>query len=198
MNVVRFLGIAAVLFSNPLPAAQGTDPDWPCVQRKVEHLSLGVMWPDPVPEDAHLPDDLRGLAQQMALRRVSIEEVEQLIQEFIEERPDVDGGTYGLLYAEAFESIDRQRARIVNGITMYSRGQAGLAKEIDAMRAEFDTLEAAEEPDFDRLDTLEAEIDWRERVFDDRNASLTYVCEAPVLLERRAYEIARILLKYLN
>ena len=56
---------------------------------------------------------------------------------------------------------------------------------------------AAEAPDFDRVDQLEEQIDWDERIYHDRARSLTYVCETPVLLEKRAYAIAQILLKTL-
>ena len=73
-------------------------------------------------------------------------------------------------------------------------GQARLAAEIDQYEAEMDRLEAAEEPDFDRMDEVEAELDGRVRVFNDRNKALTYVCESPVLLLQRAFSIALLLL----
>ena len=34
-------------------------------------------------------------------------------------------------------------------------------------------------------------LGWETRIFRDRAQSLTYVCETPVLLERRAFELAR-------
>ena len=49
------------------------------------------------------------------------------------------------------------------------------------------------EPDFDRVDALEVQLDWDERIYADRQQSLTYVCETPVLLERRLYAIAQLL-----
>ena len=99
------------------------------------------------------------------------------------------------IYAEAFERIDRRRLQLISGITRYQQGQSELAQQIDTLRVEFAEAEAAAEPDFDRLDALEAEIDWRERLFDERRSSLNYVCETPVLLEKRAYEIAHLLLE---
>ena len=55
-------------------------------------------------------------------------------------------------------------------------------------------LMAAEKPDFDKVDALEAQADWDERIYTDRAKSLTYVCETPVLLEKRIYAIAQMLL----
>jgi hypothetical protein len=157
------------------------------------------MWPDAVPSDAdQLTDELDELAERIALRRIPVEEIGELVDQFAAQNPEISADTYGLLFAAAFDRIDRQRTQLVAGIARYSHGQADLALEIDALRREFAEVEAEEEPDFDRLDLLEAEIDWRERVFEERNASLTYVCESPVLLEKRAYEIAQILLRRLN
>jgi hypothetical protein len=50
---------------------------------------------------------------------------------------------------------------------------------------------AAEPQDFDRIDALEEELDWSTRIFKDRQQSLTYVCETPVILEQRAFSLGR-------
>ena len=194
MTLLRTIALAALAVA-PVQAAQGTDPDWPCVQRRIDKLSLAVMWPHPVPEDAApLPAELQDVADAMALRRVSVEEVGRLVDELVAER-ELDVDTIGRIFADAFAQIDRRRSDIISGIVRYARGQADLAREIEELRQEMAALEAAEEPDFDRMDAIEAELDWRERVFDDRNSALTYVCESPVLLERRAYAIAQELLQ---
>lgn len=179
----------------PVPAADSNDPDWPCVQRKVEHLSIGVMWPHPIPEGAGpLPEDLEDVAAQLALRRVSEDQAKELLAEVAAEHPDFGLDDYGRLFQATFEHIDRQRARIIAGIGRYARNQARLAAEIDGLQAEMSRLEAAKEPDFDRIDEVEAELDGRIRVFEDRGKALTYVCESPVLLEQRAYAIAQMML----
>ena len=45
------------------------------------------------------------------------------------------------------------------------------------------------------MDAVEEELDWRIRIFEERDRSLTYVCESPVLLERRAYALAQMILQ---
>ena len=58
MALMRPIGLAVALLASPACAAQGSDQDWPCVQRKIEHLSLAVMWPDPIPESTEpLPEE---------------------------------------------------------------------------------------------------------------------------------------------
>lgn len=175
-------------------AAGPTDPDWPCVQRKVDHLSIAVMWPHEIPAEAGLPPELDEVAAQLALRRVTPEEAQALVADVAATNPDFGFGEYGRLFQATFDRIDRQRAEIVQGIGRYARNQARLSREIEEMQAEMTRLEAAETPDFDRMDAIEAELDWRIRVFRDRDRALTYVCESPVLLEQRAYSIAQMML----
>ncbi len=187
--------LSLILSAPPLLAADPNDPDWPCIQRRVEHLSIGVMWPQPIPEEVEaLPEDLRNVAAQLALRRVSEDQARDLVAEVAADHPDLTLDDYARLYQVTFEQIDRQRAEIVAGIVGYARNQSRLAAEIDELQAQMAQLEAAEEPDFDRIDEVEAELDGRLRVFNDRASSLTYVCESPVLLEQRAYSIAQIML----
>ena len=179
----------------PVLAADPSDPDWPCIQRRVEHLSIGVMWPHPVTQEATpLPTELQDVAAQLALRRVSEEEARDLVAGVAAEHPEFGVEEYGRLFQATFGRLDRQRSEIVGGIARYARNQARLAAESEALRAEMSQLEAADEPDHDRMDAIEAEIDWRVRIFNDRNRALTYVCESPVLLEQRAYAIAQMML----
>ncbi len=188
---------ALVLGAGPPASADGhADPTWPCVQRKVEHLSLGVMWPHPVPgEAAPLPPDLADVAARLALRRVSEEDARALVAEVAAAHPGFGAAEYGQLFQEVFARIDAERAEVVAGIGRYAGNQARLASEIRDLEAETARLEAEDAPDFDRMDEVEAEMDWRVRVFRDRNRALTYVCEAPVLLEQRAYAAAQMLLE---
>lgn len=180
----------------PARAADPSDPDWPCVQRRVDHLSLGVMWPHPVPEDAEpLPEDLEDAAASLALRRVSDVEARALLADVAAGHPGLGVEEYGRIFRAAFERIDRQRAEIIAGIARYARNQARVAAEVEGLRAEMAQLEAADPPDHDRMDAVETEIDWRVRTFNDRNRALTYVCESPVLLEQRAYRIAQMMLE---
>lgn len=40
----RALALALLLGAAPGRAADAADPDWPCIQRRVPHLSLGQVW----------------------------------------------------------------------------------------------------------------------------------------------------------
>ena len=177
-------------------AADFSDPTWPCVQRKVEQLSLGLMWPRVVDTDAALPDgveaDIDVLSQTLALRRVALDEVAPAVAAFAEAH-DGNPDYLGQVFARVFDSLSTRRSRIIGGSGDFSLGQIALAEKIDAMRLEMDTELDAEKPDYDRLDVLEERLDWDQVIYSDRQRSITYLCETPVLLERRLFGIAQML-----
>ena len=191
--------LAAVL-AGPVAAAPGSgDPDWPCVQRKVPNLSWGMMWTG-LPIDESLGDwradpAIRDLAPVLAVRRTSIEEARERIAGFAEGlKGDEAARRLALLFKGVFGLIDDERSKIVSGITRYAQKQTALAESVDEMRAELAELEEVAEPSFDqqdRIEELEDRIKWSTRVYDERRQSLTYVCESPVILEKRAFSMAR-------
>ncbi|MEM8753819.1 MAG: hypothetical protein AAGF90_12650, partial [Pseudomonadota bacterium] len=56
-------------------AADFSDPTWPCVQRKVGELSLGLMWPHPIAAEAEPTEEMETLAETLALRRIEEDEL---------------------------------------------------------------------------------------------------------------------------
>ncbi len=176
-------------------AADFSDPDWPCIQRKVENLSPGLMWPKPVTRTA-LPPEAADLAARLALRRVSLEEAETQVGDFLEKTAGADAQLLGNIFYDVFDKLAEDRHRLISGITRYSRNQIALSKKIEDSRNEMARLTAEKSQDFDRIDKLEEQIDWDERIYKDRTQALTYVCETPVIIEKRAYAIAQLLLKH--
>lgn len=189
----------AVVFTgiSPVFAAGSHDPDWPCIQRRVDTLSAAVMWPHP-PENQDaatvLSPEAARLAELLALRRLTLEEAESAVLA----SANLASDDYTAIFLDVFQRLNQRRTEVMVGITRYARNQARMAEEIDALRAEIASLTKRENPDFDRIDQLEEDLDWRVRVFDDRRRSLTYACETPVLLEKRLYALAQILAARVN
>ena len=184
--------VMAALAAIPAAAADYADPTWPCIQRKVDALSPALMWSGPLAApglDADTAQAADALARTLVLRRVDVAGMEEAIDGFAAVHGR-DPALMGQVFATAFDSLSERRQRIMAGIEDYSLGQIALAERIDAARAEMAEAMAAEAPDHDRIDALEERIDWDERIYTDRQRSLTYVCETPVLLEQRLYTIA--------
>ncbi len=192
--------LAALAAFTPAAALAFGDPDWPCEQRKVEHLSIGQVWTLPMPADAEAwrkDDALARLAGAIAARRTGMDEVKELVAG-VAAVPGADRPTrLTMLFAGVFHLIDRERARLVDGITRYALHQRALAEKIDAAQAAIDAARAQAAPgDNDALDRIEEMEDartWDTRIYNERRASLSFVCESPVTLERRAFAIGRMI-----
>ena len=94
------------------------------------------------------------------------------------------------VFAGVLELINKDRSRLIAGIVRYAQGQNKLAAKV---RQESNAVSDAQEADASEKSQQEqqAALQWDKRIFEERSRSLTYVCEAPVLLEQRAFEIAR-------
>ena len=199
------LAIAIVAPLTPQAAAQPrakADPDWPCQQIKTPTFSLASVWAGPQldlnSQTWRNESDVADLAAKMAQRRVPIADVESAITDFkAKAGPDADAKLLRA-FAAAFEDLSRQRSQIIDGLDRFghkqkrssrphSRGERGRSK-ICGPESDGQTP-----PGGDSQERLQ----WDIRIFDDRRQTITYVCEAPTLIEQRIGEIARAVQKAL-
>ena len=83
LSLVMLLGAATTATAQPR-----TDPDWPCVQRKVTNLSPGQFWNGPdLAQAGEWGDDSAAaqLARKLASRRTEMSEVDGLLDAFAAE-----------------------------------------------------------------------------------------------------------------
>ena len=192
----------AIAAGAPLPpaaAATGDDPDWPCVQRLVPEVAAGMIWPGP-PVDAvnGAVDDpeISRLAEELAARRVPLAEAEEQVAAFAAPLEDeARSAELTRLFARTLAIINRDRASIIGGIRRFARGQQALA---DRIAGQNDRLQEIAPQQILERDALIAERDWDIRIYDDRQSTLTYLCEQPVLLEQRAFALARAIASHLE
>ncbi len=210
------LSSAASLVTANLAQAQNGD-DWPCVQRRTGTISAAAIWsgPDPAQAGAWGDDsEAAALAQKLASRRTPIEDLDGLLDDFAAKARTDKDKRLTRVFAGVLEIVNKERDRILSGISRYARGQKSLAEKVRAEgNAVADAQEAQEKQDqgqqdqekqekqtqdmkegkslLQRREEAESSLKWDKRIFDERTRSLSYVCEAPVLLERRVFDIAR-------
>jgi hypothetical protein len=189
-QAVALLCVSA--FVTAAEASEGTENEWPCIQPRTGALSAGILWPRPIDTVPDIAAAADALVAPLALRRVTLDEAQAQVEAFAASDPDP--GQVDALFKAVFDRINRDRDRVLAGITRYARSQITLAQRIDAAQAELARLTADKSQDFDRMDALEEQLAWDERIFHDRERALTYVCETPVLLEKRAFAVAQRLL----
>ncbi len=199
------LVIAIVAASAPRATAQTgvkADPDWPCHQIKTPTLSLASVWAGPQldlnSQSWRNESDVADLAAKMAQRRIPIADVELAIKDFkAKAGPDVDAKVLGS-FAAAFEDLSRQRSQIIDGLIRFGRKQRALA---DRIRAENEAIQKSADQNSDRSPApggdSQERLQWDIRVFDERRQTISYVCDAPTLIEQRIGEIARSVQKVL-
>ena len=190
---MRYLVLVAIgLLAGAAHAEGGTDPDWPCIQRKQPHLSLGQMWTGPAPDDAvrelARTPEVAALADRLEQRRLPLPQAEAEIADYAK---SADNQHLTALMLAIFDRVEPHRAALMDGIARYGRKQVDLAARIEGHRHEMARLEAIDPPDFDAIDAQEEQLDWDMRIFQDRQQALTYVCETPVILEQRVFALGR-------
>ncbi len=191
-------GALGLILGLAIPAAQAqlrTDADWPCVQRKVPTIAAGAIWTGPDLAAAGPWDkdfEAAALAQRLASRRTDLAEADQLIDEFAQKAGADKDQRLTRVFAGVLELVNTERDRILQGIERYALGQKQLA---DRIRDESDKISAVkDEPGAELpqdMKDLDAKFTWDKRIFAERRQALGYVCETHVLLEKRAFEIAR-------
>jgi len=181
---------AGAAVAQPAPEAEA---DWPCPQRRTPTVSAAAIWSGPDIAQAGAWDDdseAAALAQKLASRRTPREEVDPLLDDFAAKAGTEKDARLTRVFAGVLELINRDRSRVIAGIVRYAQGQNKLAAKV---RQESNAVSDAQESDASEKSQQEqqAALQWDKRIFEERSRSLTYVCEAPVLLEQRAFEIAR-------
>jgi len=198
MKPVGLLLFAIITLFAGLRATDAADPrypDWPCVQAKVPDLSIAAVWDGPSIEPAQKAwqDDptIRNLIARLAARRIPIEEAQKSIEDFLAGAGAAKADKGVLLFAGLFETLNRQRTEVTNGLERLQRSQRELADRIKADAAAQHELQDKSQPDQAKIDELGTRIEWNTRIFDDRRKSVRYACEVPVIIERRLFALGR-------
>jgi hypothetical protein len=187
---------APALLAGASQAASPTDPEWPCIQPKVPQIAAGQVWNGPpvdeIGEAWREDPAIADLAQKLSERRTSLEEAKTLIGDFAASRQGDKSRPLTALFAGTLTLINSERASIIAGIGRYAKRQRALSKKIEDEMAELSQLpqDDSEDSVAQRQDLLDVQA-WDVRIFQEREKSLRYVCEQPVLLEQRAFAIGR-------
>jgi len=186
-----------------LPAEAARQEGWPCIQRKVPKLTPGAYWNGPSIEGLSWRDDreVANLVAGIVSRRTPEKDAEQMIADFAKKHEAEKEQKLTLLFAGVFHEINALRSDIISGIERFMKNQEARADQLTKARAELEAL--AEKPDkteadMAKLNELQTAVQWLIRIYDDRESTLTYICETPVLLEQRLFALARAIQSHLS
>jgi hypothetical protein len=205
MRLVQYLGKTAglsllligalVAGSRDADAADPRYPDWPCIQAKVPDISIAAVWDGPPIDEARRgwqnDPAIESLVARLAARRIPLEEAKKNITDFVAGAGAEKTSKAVLLFAGLFETLNRQRAEIMDGLERLQTRQKDLADRIRADVAALREQQDQSQPDGAKITDLNSRIEWSTRIFEDRRRSVKYACEVPTVIERRLFALAR-------
>lgn len=188
-----------VAFSCPLQpslAAQGDDPGWPCIQRKVPELSIGQIWTGgelpAAAVDWQKDAAVASLVTELSARRLPLPEAEQRIREFAKGLSDEQRLPRMMMLVKGlFDHMNRERSHVISGIGRYAARQRELAAELRQEASAVDALRERADASANELAVRADRLLFETRIFQERVQSLTFVCEVPTLIEQRLYALAK-------
>ena len=202
MRLALALAAMIVPAAGAAMAAANTDPDWPCIQRKVPELSLGQIWNGPeLPasaKDWSKDQEIPTLVKELAARRVPIADAQKEIRDFAAGLPaDKTNDRMAKLVQGLFDYMNAERSQVISGIGRYARNQLELAARLRKEASEVDALRNMPDADVNQIALRTDRLTWETRVFEERVQSLTFVCEVPTLIEQRLYALAKVIMEVL-
>jgi hypothetical protein len=192
----------AACLAQPAFALDPRYPDWPCQQLKVPGISIASVWAGPSIEgidktestDPKQPE----LVVRLAARRTPMEEARNLIAEFIVGTSAEKQQKAKSLFAALYSRLNAQRDEVMNGIERFSRKQKAMAEQIRGETQQIRELQDKPDTDQAQSDELANRLSWQTRIFEDRRKSTSYVCDVPVLIEKRLFDLGAAIQNALN
>jgi hypothetical protein len=176
-------------------AADPRYPDWPCAQAKVPEVSLAAVWAGPPLDDVldKWKDDpkVSALVSKLAARRISLEEAQKSITEFLTDSASEKVATGKLLFAGLFDTLNAQRSSVMGGLERVTRKQREAAEKIRSDTIALQALQGESAPDQAKIDELGNQLVWETRIFEDRQRVVKFVCEVPTAIDQRLFAFGR-------
>ncbi len=176
-----------------------SNPDWPCQQILVPHMSPAAMWTGPTIKglDRTADPKIDDLATRIAQRRLPIDQAKAEIDTFAKAAGPDRKQKLTLLFALLFDKLDTERSQVLDGLMRFGRRQTEMASKI---RTENQKLHEAQDKSTSPeqandpsspVSAAAKQLQWDLRIFQERHKTLNYVCEVPVLVEQRLFALAR-------
>jgi hypothetical protein len=77
----------------------------------------------------------------------------------------------------------------MNGIERFSRKQKAAADDIREQAQKLREMQDKPNADQAQNEELAGRLAWQTRIFEDRRKSTSYVCDVPVLIEKRLFDL---------
>jgi hypothetical protein len=176
-------------------AADSRFPDWPCQQIKVPALSVAAIWSGPAVDDVgsawRSDPTVAELVATLSVRRTPLDRAAQLIGDFLKGGGTEQQQKAKLLFAGLFDTLNRERSTVMDGIERFSRKQRANAGQIRAQATALRVEQSAPNPDQAKIEDLTNRLAWETRIYEEERKTINYVCEVPQTIEQRLFALSR-------
>lgn len=194
--------VAAVSLVQPAHALDPRYPDWPCQQLKVPEISIASVWNGPPIDsvDAIKPTDPKEneLVARLAARRTPMDDAKKLIAEFVVGSKEERQEKAKTLFAGLYSTLNAQRDEVMSGIERFSRKQKAMAADVRDEAQKLRAMQDSAAGDQAQNDELANRLAWQTRIFEDRQKATSYVCDVPVQLEKRLFDLSSAIQNAMN
>ena len=177
-------------------------PDWPCQQLKVPEISVAAVWSGPSIEaiDTTKPVDMKQgeLVGRLAARRTSMEDARKLIADYLSGTNEEKQDKAKVLFSALYSTLNGQRDQVMSGIERFSRKQKAMAEDIREKTQKMRQAQDMPNADQAQNDELASQLLWQTRIFEDRRKTTSYMCDVPVLIEKRLFDLGSAIQNALN
>jgi len=177
-------------------------PDWPCQQLKVPEISVAAVWSGPSIEaiDTTKPVDMKQgeLVGRLAARRTSMEDARKLIADYLSGTNEEKQDKAKVLFSALYSTLNGQRDQVMSGIERFSRKQKAMAEDIREKTQKMRQAQDMPNADQAQNDELASQLLWQTRIFEDRRKTTSYMCDVPVLIEKRLFDLGSAIQNVLN
>lgn len=196
-----FVLSAALILSASAGAAvaqvPGAPADWPCPQQYIPELSLAQVWrggsPDQLAGHWAADPQVAPLVPKLAATDLPLEALEAEIDRLAAGlAPEERERRLSLLFLGAFELLNNERRRAVEGALRFTRRQHELAARIREENDRLLQLERSGDPNGEAAE-LRERMQWDLRLFEERRSATAAVCEQPDTIEKRIFALARMI-----
>jgi hypothetical protein len=135
----------------------------------------------------------------VSARRTPIDGAKRAIEDFAGGLGADRNALLTALFAGIFDTINADRETMIHGIERYALRQRALGQKIAEASVRLEDMRrnsiSETDPGFQELS---AQLSWDIRIFEDRERSLSAICEQPVVLEQRLFALAREIVAHLE
>lgn len=199
-NKLILLYLLAIAFSTTSYSAPDKE-DWFCAQKLVEKISIGAIWSNgyhKIINDFSNNSVASSTQTEAFSKKILIHQNKQnakkIIKEFAKKYPDDEQLT--LLFADVFESLNKQRQEKISFVLNYGNSHKNRIKTLQETRDKI--REAIKNKQTSLLKNLEEQYQWQTVIFNSRKKHNPYLCQQVVDIDGYAFFISKEIGKYMK